>query len=819
MAKMGYVQMPQDDMAQIEQIVREYCSEPAKGLAHGTQKDALQNGFGARAVTNEKVACRTWRFYFELHKVNGSDALSFWDEGTLGLTGELLTAEQIMDRIAADTLGPDQRLGRFLARLVSGGNLGPGIFGRGKLIFHGASTTTSILVDSRRSDDSMYIALDRGIISNRLMQPEIPFCGEEAERFIAKETGGALKPLENTGTRVTILDLDPEVADAFKLSFSPSPTAYRTSFAHMIEETWWEIIHKFGARIVLKYGGKTLQVGVHEPLQTIITAEDGQDGVRIHERENIPITAGGNRYRIKQLRLVVLPKPLDDEYREVWIQRKRMRIGRIYRYIDAHPKISQRLTGYIILEPKLEDLVEEAESPTHYGFILTKAGIKQIRQVLQAELKEFEKKLGLVPVSEDTASQKRLLDSMREISEYAPELGLMTLESVGIKRSDAEIIVRDLRLPNAGTLRVEFGDKIGPINYGLLSTASTSLIGVFRVEAKQYGRAPLQLYERRHNLGPNESADISVPKFDVTRDQFEAGKPLDIAAVYFDSDTGRMFASLTRRLYLGMQPPEPPRSPVQLSVTCRLPRKNTRRVEISDVIRNIKIKATNTTPFDLKVHLTSSVRHLENRRTGRPTAPLFTLFEEKSVMLKGQADHIVYIDDISVTLDKFSSVRDAIASTHERACDIFTTVRLVEDSPDLGLPRRWTLDKVSIPFYLEVDPPGFNIFQDCRQLDDPADGRPSWYDGSAESGYTFYLNVGHYSYRFIQNRGDEAVCSWYEKEQMLRQAYLIAFENEVYKGPVAEFKDKLAASDLPFREAVSIYDHIVGSALNAIGRR
>jgi len=221
----------------------------------------------------------------------------------------------------------------------------------------------------------------------------------------------------------------------------------------------------------------------------------------------------------------------------------------------------------------------------------------------------------------------------------------------------------------------------------------------------------------------------------------------------------------------------------------------------------------------LKVHLTSSVRHLENRRTGRPTAPLFTLFEEKSVMLKGQADHIVYVDDISVTLDKFSSVRDAIASTHERACDIFTTVRLVEDSPDLGLPRRWTLDKVSIPFYLEVDPPGFNIFQDCRQLDDPADGRPSWYDGSAESGYTFYLNVGHYSYRFIQNRGDEAVCSWYEKEQMLRQAYLIAFENEVYKGPVAEFKDKLAASDLPFREAVSIYDHIVGSALNAIGRR
>lgn len=113
-------------MAQIEQMVREYWSEPAKGLAHGTQKDTIQNGFGARAVANKKAACRTWSFYFELHKINGDDALSFWDEGTLGLTGELLTAEQIMDRIAANTLDSDQRLGRFLARLVSGGNLGPG---------------------------------------------------------------------------------------------------------------------------------------------------------------------------------------------------------------------------------------------------------------------------------------------------------------------------------------------------------------------------------------------------------------------------------------------------------------------------------------------------------------------------------------------------------------------------------------------------------------------------------------------------------------------------------------------------------------------
>jgi hypothetical protein len=819
MPRKTYVQMPQDDMAQIEQIVREYNSEPAKGLAHGVQKDAIQNGFGARMIEKEKDACKTWQFSFELISINSSEALSFWDEGTFGLTGDFLTADQIADRISAGTLTPDQRLGRFLARLVSGGNLGPGIFGRGKLIFHGAAKTTSILVDSKRSDDGLYIALDRKVIGNRLMQPDVPYRGEEAERFIVEQSGGVLTLLQSAGTRVTILDVDSEIIKAFKASFSSSQNVYRQSLAHMIEETWWETIHKFGARIILKYGDNTLEVGLHEPLKTIVTARDGQNSIRVHEKQNIPITVGSKRYYIKELRLVVLPKPIEEEYREVWIQRKRMKVGRIYRYIDIHPKISQRLSGYITLEPQLEHLVEEAESPTHYGFNLTKAGVKQIRQTLQAEVKEFESELGLVPVSEDATSQKRLLDSMREISEYAPELGLLTSETMGIRRSEAEIIVRELILPNPGTLRIELGDDVGPIGYRMINNALTALIGEFKVEAKQHGREPLQLYKHQHNLASNESVDVSIPKFSILRDRFESGKALDVAAVYYDPANNKEFATLTRRLYLGMNPPEHTTAPVQLSVMCKLPRKNTRRVEPTDVIRNIRIKVTNTTPFDLKVHLTSSVRHMENRRTGRPTIPLFNICEEKAVILRGQTDYITYVEDIEVNPDRFSSVLGTIASTYERSCDIFTSVRLVEDSPDLGLPRRWTLDKVSIPFYLGVDPPGYNIFRDCKQSVIPEDGRPSWYDGNAENGYTFYLNTEHYSFRFIETRGDEVALKQYEKEQMLRQAYLIAFENEIYKGAAAEFKEKLTTPDLPFHEAVDIYERIIGTALNTIGRR
>ena len=91
MKEHDYVTMPQNDLHQIEQITREYEGEPSKGIAHGLQKDAIQNGTGARIGKHEPNAYENWKFYFELLKINGQYTLSFWDEGTLGLTGDILS--------------------------------------------------------------------------------------------------------------------------------------------------------------------------------------------------------------------------------------------------------------------------------------------------------------------------------------------------------------------------------------------------------------------------------------------------------------------------------------------------------------------------------------------------------------------------------------------------------------------------------------------------------------------------------------------------------------------------------------------------------
>lgn len=816
MSEHEYVTMPQNDTAQIKQVGTEYSSEPAKGIAHGVQKDAIQNSFGARAEAREVLACQSWEMNFELKKVNGRDALVFWDKGTMGLTGDMLSASEITERFAAGSLGPEQRLGRFLARFVSGDNLGAGTFGRGKLVFHAASETTSILIDSLRKTDGEYVALDRRVINGALKQPTRPYVGDEAKMFIGERTESALEPLTSSGTRITILDVLPEVVQAFKYSFSRD-SKYKSSMAYMIEETWWEIIHKFNAKVFLRLGEEKISIELHGEILSIADANGDQQGIQTYQQQNINIVAGGQPYRIKEIKFILMPNSITDEdLRDIWVQRKRMKVGSIARNLYPNAKIAKRLCGYVILEPELEELIEQGEGTTHYGFNFRSAGVKRIRDTVREELNKFERQLGLLPTTADAQSRQRLLDSMKELNELAEELGLVTQQNLGITRADVDILFRGMQLPEENTLRVEIGDRVGPISYKLVNKSSRDILGIFTVVGKQHGLDSVELFRNRIDLQPECSEDIDVESFELTHDLFENGKALSLEAKYTLLDSTRVLAKCTRTLYIGILPPESVKSPVSLTLSCDFPHKESRRVETSEIIRNIKIKATNNTPHEIAVDLSSSVRHLENPKTGRVTAPLFELLQIKDMVLGPQQDYETFVDDITVSPDNFGSVLETPADVTERCCDIYCIVRLARASIELNKPRKWKLNKTSIKFYLEVDPPGHSIFQDAQDVEAKTEGWQSKYEGTMEGGYTFYLNIAHAAYHFVESREDKPMLTRYIQEQMLRQAYLIAFENDIYKGPAEQHRDALTDAQLPAKETARIFDLIIGTALNQI---
>lgn len=808
-----YVSMPQNDLHQIEQVVREYEGS-GKGLAHGLQKDAIQNGFGARLIENENRACRNWKFTFELLKINEMPALIFWDEGTTGLTGDILSVEEIEQMSAEGKLTPDQNLSRFLTRFESGGNLGAGSFGRGKLIFQGASKTASIVCDSLRNTDKQYIAFERKIVGTKLVQHRMPFQGDEARKFIKKATNGALMPLTMSGTRITILNLKDEIADAVKKSFNPADDSdYSNDFIKMIEETWWEII-KFGAKIYVKHGNTIKLVELTEPLKSIADCRDNQNGYRVYSKELIPVVIGNETYRIKELKFVVVPNPTDEDLREIWIQRKRMKIGSISKNINPHHTIHKRFCGYLILEPKLEDIILMAEGTTHYGFNLNRKGIKQVRDIIRTELDIFQQKLGLRLISPEGDSRQDMLDAMKEINEAAQNLGLLTEFSIGSKSREIEMSIESFSLPNPNSKRIEFGEDIGPIIYSIKNNTIQPKFATFHLTAEQRGVAEKTIITEKVDLTPQEIREVSIQPFQIQKEDFNYGEGVLIKAKLNDGNSGTTICQVSRMLWIGREEPEILEKPITVTAYQPIfPRHNSNRVELTEAIKNIRFKVSNNSAIDVNLDADLIVRKA-NQRTG-DFRILKKIINEEGVCLSAFSDKEFATEQILISNEDFKDIAEGPVNADERRCEIYFSIHSSENIPLLELNKSDRIDKKSIPFYLGIDPPGQSIFKNAIDEDFPKNGKRSRYVGDRASGFTFVLNVGHSEYKFMSEYGSE-VKQYYMKEEMLKQAYAIAIGEGVYKGSAEEFESSLKGDNIPPHDSFLTFEEIIGKALNEI---
>ena len=816
-----YANMPQNDKQQIDQVVREYESDPAKGLAHGVQKDAIQNAFGARAIVDEAKACqKNWRCYFELVTIKGNRALVFWDEGTTGLTGDILSVDEIEKRSGEGLLGKEnanQRLARFLTRFEFGGNMGPGSFGRGKLIFQGASNNYSILVDSLRSDDNKYIAFDRLIKGTQLKQQKILFEGDVAKRFIREQTDGVLKPLTAYGTRITILNVKEEIIEAFKKSFGKEAdeSGYSDTLSRMIQETWWEIL-EYGAKIILRMDGKESEVKLTEPLNSLINAKDKEKGFRVYEKKNITVVIGSTVYRIKHLRFVVTPNPIEEEFREIWVQRKRMKVGSVSKGIPLHHKIQKNFTGWLILEPSLEQLFEARESPTHYSFNGrgNNSAISQVRTVLRSHVEEFHKQLGLRTQSTEAKARQDMLDTLKELNEQAEKLGLPTDFSVGTIKKDVEISIDEFALPTSGSTRVEIGDKIGPIVYSIKNNTSKPQFIRLEVTGEQRDRPDNIVHNEEIDLRPNADKTVRL-SFIVSAKDYADCEGLLVRARVVNRNSNQQMHQVSRLLWVGMDAPTKPKDPLTITGYAPLfPRLQSKRVELGESIQNIHFKITNNVAIPLKVNLDMVVRKAKS--PSQDVRVLCTILAQQSFELNPLADRDFAVDEIAITDELFGNIFEEAIDVRERKCEIYFSVRAARNYPTLGKNIGEHLgQKKSIPFYCGIDPAGMSIFKNCRDSEAPDDGRRSWVEGDRASGYDFILNVGHSSFRLANESGDD-FRKYYIREQMLFQAYVIAVEERVFKGPAQDFEDKFSDENLSPIDATRYIDEIIGIALNQI---
>jgi len=581
----------------------------------------------------------------------------------------------------------------------------------------------------------------------------------------------------------------------------------------MIEETWWEII-KFGAKIYVKHRENTKLVELTEPLKSIADCRDNQNGCRVYSKELIPVVIGNETYRIKELKYVVAPNPIDEDLREIWIQRKRMKIGSISKNINPHHTIHKRFCGYLVLEPKLDDIILLAEGTTHYGFNLNRKGIKQIRDIIRTELDNFQQKLGLRSISPESASRQDMLDAMKEINEAAQNLGLLTEFSIGSKSREIEMSVESFGLPNPNSKRIEFGEDIGPIIYSIKNNTIQPKFVAFYLTAEQRGASGKTIMTEEVNLKPKEITEVLVQPFQFQKEDFNYGEGVLIRAKLNDRNSGTTICQVSRMLWIGREEPEILEKPITVTAYQPIfPRHNSNRVELTEAIKNISFKVTNNSAVDVNLDADLIVRKA-NKKTS-DFRQLKGIINEEGVRLSAFSDKEFAVEQILISNEDFKDIAEGPANADERRCEIYFSIHSSENIPLLELNKSDKIDKKSIAFYLGIDPPGQSIFKNAEQWDASDEGKRSKYEGDRAAGFTFVLNVGHSAYKFMEEYSNE-VKQYYIKEEMLKQAYAIAVGEGVFKGSAEDFENLLKGDSIPPHESFLAFEEIIGRALNEI---
>ena len=491
---------------QVKAIVDGY--NQYSGIAHGVQKDAIQNSWDARSTSKGTG----WTIEFELRSDGkGTSYLSFRDTGTFGLTGKVIPADKMVDN-----LPDEERWARFESlAFVKGSNGGSlGSRGRGKFIFIGASKRLTILYDTLRAD-GVYRVGKHWVEKTKC--PVISWEGEVAKSRLQDETNGMFKPLETIGTRIIIVDPVDEVIGAW----------VDGTFDRAISETWWEIIQKFGAKIIAKRVGKQTVEGL---LPEFVLADKDSKEYKVSIRENEKANLGG--FKVKKLHIVSKRSgTVPNDIRGISVQRGGMKVTSIdVRYLPN--ELASSIYGYVALDEDAETLLRKDEGPEHYSIDFRRSFPGALRRYVEDQLGVFARdKLGWArDVRQIRREQQQLAErrALLAINKIARETGFFGSSSGTKEGTDEPRPWRPIRVrfpafvfPRKDDIRVNYGEKVVGIRVSGVNDSDTQIKTRLKMflrsdqkELKTYLDKDLAIDPEKDSgeFGPYEEA-ISVANF------------------------------------------------------------------------------------------------------------------------------------------------------------------------------------------------------------------------------------------------------------------------------------------------------------------
>ncbi len=421
-------------------------------LAEGLQKDAIQNSWDARF---DKKHGKNWKCIFSLMNSGNKKFLSIVDKGTRGLIGTRFNGREELSEILLSKR-PDEDLAYFLNQdwsaksVEEGGNRG-----RGKTLFLFTSRNKKIYFDSLRSSDGRYIFGEIYLDKDKEIKFKL-FWDTRGKKEFLNIMGKEIIPLKKIGTRILILNPYKIITDLIENGI----------FLSFINETWWEILKKFNAEILVNDGKEKKFAKV-----PIWYEENSMDMEELSEEKKV--IKNLTKYRIKRLILRYDSKSsLPVSLRGIAVQRGGMTIERNPSEKLVHEESINNIYGWVEMDKELEhDMKTLAEGPEHLDFSWNRKPAKYLQDYLRIQVRHFAKELKLIKPREAESNKIQRQAECSAIKALTPlfkQLHLTGKHGVGRKsrkkahRGQDEpfrLSIPEFNLPRENR-RINYGERI-----------------------------------------------------------------------------------------------------------------------------------------------------------------------------------------------------------------------------------------------------------------------------------------------------------------------------------------------------------------------
>jgi len=432
-------------------------------LAEIFQKDGIQNSWGAKLGKGKEWECiifyskKRAKFYDLEIDLEIDSIVGILDRGTTGLTGKIPHAREDTANILGKYSNEikNQKLAGFLSQDWSTKDFSDlGSRGRGKAIFLYSSQNYFIFFDSLRHDDNQYILGVYFLDKNKDIQIRIIADGELAKKQIKNSL--QINPLEKHGTRIFVTNPNPKLVEAIK----------NQKIDLFIQTTWWEIIHKYQAKIYIIDEGKTRIIKPHPYLPP----QNEDDFIK----EKYDLIKIQNYGKIKRITFFYSKeKEIPETCKGIFIQRNGMLIEKysVDRLISTSADLSNYLYGIVEMDKDLEKEMHRIEGPEHYDFDWVSNPAAIVLRILKSYLKKFIETHNIVEKEKTylTEEQKKIHNAVKEkLNKYAKKLNIhggikfsKDNKSSFEKEKNFRIRFSLAKLVFPGeTTRVDYGEKI-----------------------------------------------------------------------------------------------------------------------------------------------------------------------------------------------------------------------------------------------------------------------------------------------------------------------------------------------------------------------